>query len=461
MTKIRNYIICFLICSSPISGAHAKSFQVSSLEGFENAQHDTRSGDSIIWSAGRYSDINLNLKVNDVVFQSAMPGSTVFTGNSTLLVSGSGNIVTGFQFIGGSINGDVVDISGSKNTIQHINIYNYDSHYYLRVRPNCQYNQISYCNFEAKPETQESSVVQIEASENIIGYHVVSHCSFKNHTAPEGAGADYGIEALRIGYSYQRMYTSRTLVEYCYFERCNGDYEIISCKARENLMRYNTFINNGPAHLTLRHGSVNMIYGNFFINGAGIRVKEGQNHTITNNYFDSDDYFSIKIQNHHFDPVDSIIIAYNTIINHGTLILGGKGDFPPTHVVLTKNLFSSKINSLYSEETEAEIWIDNVLQEGKTEIPDTNVKFAKFELEKNDKGLYSPKFITKFVPNKEYKLMNIFNIPMLDDDFKIQKDMMKQDRDEDSIGSYVPSKTKILLLHANANNTGPNYLENN
>lgn len=458
MSQIGKYIICLWVCMSVISGAHANSFQVSSTEEFENAQRDAKPGDSIIWSPGMYQDINLDLKTNDIVFLAAQSGATTFFGSSTLIVSGSGNVVSGFQFIGGKIKGDVVDISGSRNTIQHINIYNYDSHYYLRVRPGCQYNKIVYCNFEAKPETQESSVVQIEASENTIGYHVVSHCSFKNHTAPEGAGGDYGIEALRIGYSYQRMFTSRTLVEYCFFERCNGDYEIISSKARENLMRYNTFVNNGPAHLTLRHGSVNMVYGNFFIGGAGVRVKEGQNHSIVNNYFDTGDHFSINIKNHHFDPVDSVIIANNTIVNHGNLILGGKGDYPPKYVLLANNLFSSEINSLYSEETNAETWFDNVVQEGGSGNSDPNIKSAKFELVKNEQGYYLPKFKTKLDPYKVQNRLNIFNIPELDDDFKIRKDIMNQDRDKDVAGSYLPSKI-ALLPHANKNNTGPDYLQ--
>lgn len=461
MTQAWKYIICLWICVSIISGAYANSFQVSSTEEFENAQLNAKTGDSIIWDAGKYSNINLDLRVNDIVFQSAGSGATTFTGSATLLISGDGNTVSGFQFIGGKIKGDVVDISGSRNTIQHINIYNYDSHYYLRVRPDCQYNKIAYCNFEAKPETQNSSVVQIEASENTIGYHIISHCSFKNHTAPEGAGGDYGIEALRIGYSYQRMFTSRTLVEYCYFERCNGDYEIISCKARENLMRYNTFINNGPAHLTLRHGSINMIYGNFFIGGAGVRVKEGQNHSVVNNYFDTGNYFSINIQNHHFDPVDTVIIANNTIINHGNLILGGRGDYPPKYVLLANNLLSSKINSLYSEETNAETWIDNVVQEGRDENSNTNFKSAKFEMLKNEKGYYSPKFKSKLGRSKGQNLLNIFNIPELDDDYKIQKDIMKQDRDKEVAGSYLPSEEISLSPYVNNDNTGPNYLRNN
>jgi hypothetical protein len=85
-------------------------------------------------------------------------------------------------------------------------------------------------------------VVEVQVAENQPGYHVIRYCSFKNHTAPAGTGSDYGIEALRIGYSFQSKFISRTIVEYCYFTKCNGDGEIISSKACENIFRYNTFL---------------------------------------------------------------------------------------------------------------------------------------------------------------------------------------------------------------------------
>ena len=48
----------------------------------------------------------------------------------------------------------------------------------------------------------------------------------------------------------------------------------------------NTFENNTKAELVLRHGSEAVVYGNFFLNGkGGVRVREGQDHYIFNNYF--------------------------------------------------------------------------------------------------------------------------------------------------------------------------------
>ncbi len=38
----------------------------------------------------------------------------------------------------------------------------------------------------------------------------------------------------------------------------------------------------GESHVTLRHGSNNVVYGNDFLDGAGIRIKEGQTQIVCN-----------------------------------------------------------------------------------------------------------------------------------------------------------------------------------
>jgi hypothetical protein len=435
----------------------AKTLMVDSEIEFELVQKGLQAGDTILWSEGRYSDLNLTLEASDIYFLAQKSGGVIFTGSSTLTIKGDGNIISGFQFVGGKTEGDVVDISGNNNTLKNFNIHSYDSHYYLRIRPNCQHNKIFYCNFEAKPEAQESSVVQIEATEDLPGYHVISFCSFKNHTAPPGAGGDYGIEALRIGYSYQRMFVSRTTVEYCYFEKCNGDYEIISCKARENIMRYNTFVNNGPAHLTLRHGSKNLVYGNFFINGAGVRIKEGQDHAVINNYFDTGDYMAIQLQNHHYDPVDTVYILYNTFISGSAIKLGGTGDYPPKNILLANNLFANAFDKIITDPTNTEKWANNVLQEiEKMTIPGFHVN--SFDFVKNQYGLFEPPVMIKFEAFKNFK---IYDIPKLDDDHTINYDIMKQKREGQFTafpGSYLPKEILPLKYYASLENTGPDYL---
>lgn len=441
--------------------AFPKTFIVKSASEFEAVQKSSKPEDTVIWEKGNFHDIHLTIVTDGLFFLAEEPGRTIFSGSSALKVEGNNNIISGFQFVGGKIEGDVVDIFGSYNTIEHVNIESYDSHYYLRVRPDCQYNVISQCNFESKPETQESSVVQIEASEKMIGYHVISHCSFKNHTAPPDAGGDFGIEALRIGYSYQRTFISRTIVEYCYFEKCNGDYEVISNKACENVMRYNTFINNGPAHLTLRHGSRAMVYGNFFLKGAGVRIKEGQNHAVINNYFDTGEQMALQIVNHAFDPVDTVIVSNNTFVTCSPVMLGGKGGFPPQNVSFANNLFSNSIVPLFVDPTKSEDWGVNVIQKG-SKVTTDNFTSATFHFKENEFGFHEIEYLDKFFENYVPDKLPIFNVPELDDDAEIKYDIMKQARSEKARsipGCYLPGQHNSLRSYATSNNTGPAYLQ--
>lgn len=451
--------LVFLFCNN----GTGKTFRVNSAKSFEEVVEDANPGDSIIWEKGSFSDVNLKLTANGIYFLAEDSGKTIFTGSSSLEVSGNENVVSGFQFIDGKIKGNVVDVSGNKTRIEQINIQNYDSHYYLCIRPNCQYNMVNYCNFESKPETQESSVVQVEAAENLPGYHKIAWCSFKNFTAPHGAGGDYGIEALRIGYSYQAKFISRTIVEYCYFTKCNGDGEIVSNKARENIFRYNTFENNGESHFTLRHGKDNVIYGNFFLNGAGIRIKEGQNQMIYNNYFQTGERFAIMLVNYKVDPLENIIIAHNTFVSSGEIQCGGRGDFQPKNVVVTNNLFLNSVKNLLTDLTGSERFSGNVITTVSEQLP-AGFKKKNIKCEENKFGFLLPKETGNLTLETEPKLPELLDIPTLDDDPFILLDILKQKRTNHSNpfpGCLLPSMEKQFNCYATPANSGPVYLHSN
>jgi poly(beta-D-mannuronate) lyase len=96
-----------------------------------------------------------------------------------------------------------------------------------------------------------------------------------------------GGETLRIGTSHYSLSNSFTVVEENYFDRCNGEVEIISSKSGMNTFRGNLFYESRGT-LTLRHGNGNVIEDNVFLgNGVdhtgGIRVIN-KRQTIRNNY---------------------------------------------------------------------------------------------------------------------------------------------------------------------------------
>ncbi|MEZ4775920.1 MAG: chondroitinase-B domain-containing protein [Bacteroidia bacterium] len=341
----------------------AKNLSVHSVAGFYEAEKASQPGDTITWVSGTREDVIFTISKNGLTVMAEKPGATIFTGKSSVQITADEGTFSGFQFAEGEIEGDILTISGSHNLITELNFTRYQSHYYLNTLPSATYNTIQNCSFEKKPLAppgqEGNSVVQIQAHKDFPGHNTVRYCAFREHTAPPGAGGDYGIEALRIGYSYQGEFDSKTVVEYCFFYRCNGDGEVISNKARNNIFRYNTFFDNGPSHLTLRHGSDAIVHGNYFIQGAGIRIKEGQNYAVYDNYFETGDYFAINLQNYKVDPLDSVIISRNTFIGGGEIRLGGIGKFPPQHVTFIRNGFTNPIEEIFTDPVGSEIFKRN------------------------------------------------------------------------------------------------------
>lgn len=457
MTRLFNTLTLILFLNLVPNLLQATNFPVKSLPEYLSAEAKAKPGDTITWNSGTFQDINWIISKDGLVIKAAQSGATIFTGSSKVEIKASRVTFSGFQFIGGKTDGDVCKVSGRNNLIEQLNFSDYRCNYYLNVATTAQHNTIRYCNFEKKPEDKQSSVVQIQVDEKQPGYHVVSHCSFKNHTAPPNAGGDYGIEALRIGYSYQAKFISRTIVEYCYFYRCNGDGEVISSKARENIYRYNTFADNGESHFTLRHGSDNVVYGNFFLNGAGLRIKEGQNQMVYNNYFQTGKYWTIKLENYKADPLKNIVIAHNTFANSGSMRLGGKGDFPPADVQIANNFFYKSTALVVDDLTGKETFSGNALQENLYGFyaPSSPVLV-------NSAGLIQP--VKRISEGKNYSPVSMLDIPELNDDAQLLLDIAgnKRSGKVKSAGCFEPSgKAKEAKPYATAQNTGPDYLLKN
>lgn len=459
MTRFFNTLTLILFLNLVPNLLQATNFPVKSLPEYLSAEAKAKPGDTIEWPAGTFQDINWIISKDGLVIKAAQPGATIFTGSSKVEIKAAGTTFCGFQFIGGKTDGDICKISGSHNLIEQLNFSDYRCNYYLNVATTAQHNTIRYCNFEKKPEDKQSSVVQIQVAEKQPGYHVVSHCSFKNHTAPPNAGGDYGIEALRIGYSYQAKFISRTIVEYCYFYRCNGDGEVISSKARENIYRYNTFADNGESHFTLRHGSDNVVYGNFFLNGAGLRIKEGQNQMVYNNYFQTGKYWTIKLENYKADPLKNIVIAHNTFANSGPLLMGGKGDFQPAEVTLANNLFYQSTTPILNDLTGKESFSGNAFQATEKPSVDQGFYATNVAIKKNEAGFFQPE--KKISGTKTNLPLQILDIPERNDDPQIDLDIAgnKRPAKNKSAGCFEPDKKSVSAKpYATDQNTGPDYL---
>ena len=337
----------------------ATTTTVSSEVEFATVHSSSVAGDTILWANGTYADVYMNIRNAGLTVLATTPGQVVFNGVSRVEISADDLTFSGFQFVGGRIGSlNVISVSGRNIKLSQLNIRSYTCHKYLIVSSSSQYVDISYSNFESRVNYADQNILSILVSSQQPGYNTIRHCSFKNFP---GNGGDEGVEPIRIGVSSQADFTSRSLVEYCYFTQCDGDGEIISSKASQNVYRFNTFDRNLKAELVLRHGSDNIVYGNFFLNGrGGVRVREGQRQYIYNNYFYRLSSYPIFLQDEPSDPLEDINIAFNTIIDANPLRLGGTGSaFQPQNVTLANNLVTGSFDPLFRDASGQETWLGN------------------------------------------------------------------------------------------------------
>ncbi|MEM8524212.1 MAG: chondroitinase-B domain-containing protein [Bacteroidota bacterium] len=462
MRILQLFMTIFFFSSFFSSYLKAEVFYVSSQQEFDRAQNNSIENDSIIWRSGTYSNIFMEIEKNRLFVVAEDLGSVIFTGFSRVDVKGDYITLEGFQFLDGNIGTrDVVNIRGSHIVFTQINIRAYTCYKYLRVREESQFVEITYCNFENRLNLDDQNILSILVDEDQPGYHKIQYCSFKNF---DGTGNDLGIEPIRIGLSTQADRNSRSLVEYCYFTQCNGDGEIISSKASQNVYRYNTFEDNPLSELVLRHGSEAVVYGNFFLNGkGGVRVREGQNHYIYNNYFYELDDRAIFLQNKSSDPLGNINIAFNTIIDCSEVILGGNGNHKPTQVTFANNLFANPDDNLFEEATRTETWINNIaFGDLGISLPASGITATNPLLEENSEGFFG---LAENSPAINAAQVGYAAIPQFEGmeavDTDILLDLMKQSRpvvvEEKDLGSNEYPHAVLIRPMATEANTGPSY----
>lgn len=449
-----------------LTNVHAYSqstkYSVETQVEFDNALQSASAGDSIVWESGSYQDIFMDIDKDGVIVTAEVSGGVSMSGDSKVEIPADDVTISGIQFLSGDIGTDnVIEIDGSDVLVTQINIKDYTSYKYLIIDELSQRVVVSYSNFENRINLADQNILSILVDENTPGYHKVQYCSFKNF---EGTGNDMGIEPIRIGVSTQAEYESRSIVEYCYFTQCDGDGELISNKAAQNVFRYNTFENNSKAELVLRHGDQGVVYSNFFINNmGGIRVREGQDHFIYNNYFEGLDKRSIYLQNEESDPLENIHIYFNTIVNSAEVLLGGTGgSFEPKDVVFANNIFADPTDDLFESATGSETWIANLTDGSLGITRPSGLTEADLKLETNSSSYFQIGSSSAAIDAAASGYPAIPTITGLSIDEDIILDLMRQTRPTDAtlkdVGAFEYSSDVDVEPHVNENNTGPTYL---
>ncbi len=286
--------LSFLSCDS-ISN---KTF-VSNVDEFNKAVANAVPGDMIVLKNGVWQNAELLFEAfgtpdNPITLSVETMGSVFLEGNSRLNIAGEHLIIEGLIFRNGyTPTNEVISFKKDSKTLANNvrltacvidNYSNPERHEQDSwVALYGKNNRVDHCHFEGKSNRGVTLIVRLNTEESRENNHLIDH----NYFGPRPNLGSNGGETLRIGTSHFSLTNSNTVVESNYFDRCDGEHEIISNKSCQNTYRYNTFF-ECIGTLTMRHGNETMIDGNAFIgNGkastGGIRVINGQQ-TVVNNY---------------------------------------------------------------------------------------------------------------------------------------------------------------------------------
>ncbi len=274
---------------------------VTTQQQFEQVMETVKPGDTIVLANGEWKDFEILFKgqgtpENPITLKAQTMGKVEITGLSNLRLSGAYLVVEGLVFKKGySPTGEVISFrENSKKLANNSRVtqvvidgfsnpdkFNADKWVVLYGKN----NRFDHNHLEGKNNAGVTMAVRLNSEASQENHHRIDHNSF----GPRPILGSNGGETLRIGTSKYSLSDSFTVVENNYFERCNGEVEIISNKSGKNKFLNNVFFESRGT-LTLRHGNGNLVEGNvFFGNGkehtGGIRVIKADQ-TIRNNYME-------------------------------------------------------------------------------------------------------------------------------------------------------------------------------
>lgn len=405
------------------STAWATDTIVTSQAEYRAAVKELKPGDSIILANGEWHDFEIlftgeGTASKPITLTAQTKGEVVISGRSNLRLSGEYLVVSGLVFRNGhSPTNTVIAFRRSKGEYANnsrvtevvIDRFNnperFEPDFWVMLYG--KNNRFDHNHLEGKSNQGVTMAVRLDSAESRENHHRIDH----NYFGPRPVLGSNGGETLRIGTSQYSLTDSHTLVENNYFDRCNGEVEIISSKSGKNIFRGNLF-NESRGTLTLRHGNGNIVEDNVFLgNGidhtGGIRVIN-KDQTVRNNYmygltghrFGGALVIMNGVPNspiNRYHQVENSVIENNSIIasEHVELAAGADEErsAPPLSTVFRNNLIYNEDggnNISVHDDVSGIEFAGNVLH--KVADPAIKVGFRSqiVELEKGTNGLLYP-----------------------------------------------------------------------
>jgi poly(beta-D-mannuronate) lyase len=279
--------------------SQAAEIRVDSQQAFSDAVRDLEPGDTLILANGEWRDFEIlfageGREGKPITLTAEEKGKVFITGQSNLRLAGTHLVVSGLVFRDGhSPTNTVIEFRRTKGDYAYhsrvtevvIDRFNnperYETDYWVMLYG--KHNRFDHNHLVGKSNQGVTMAVKLDSEESRTNRHRIDH----NYFGPRPILGSNGGETLRIGTSHYSLSDSLTVVENNYFDRCNGEVEIISSKSGGNEFRGNLFFES-QGTLTLRHGNGNLVENNVFLGNrvehtGGIRVIN-KRQTVRNNY---------------------------------------------------------------------------------------------------------------------------------------------------------------------------------
>ncbi|MDM9630892.1 chondroitinase-B domain-containing protein [Robiginitalea aurantiaca] len=416
-------ILLLIMCLQSCIENSIEGILVKSVEEFENAVENAKPGDVIVLANGVWKDSELLFEANGteaspITLTVEEKGKVTLEGLSNLRIAGSYLVVEGLVFKNGyTPTTEVISFKKDKNTLASHSrltecvIDNFSNP--ERHEPDTwvaiygKNNRVDHNHLVGKRNRGVTMIVRLNTEESRENNHQIDH----NYFGPRQNLGSNGGETMRIGTSHYSRTNSNTMVAANYFDRCNGEHEIISNKSGQNTYKNNVFYECSGT-LTMRHGEETLVDGNVFIGNnkpstGGIRVINGKQ-TVINNYgigltgyrFRGAFVIMNGIYNspiNRYDQAKDAVVRNNTFINcdHVQLCAGADAErsAPPEDCVVENNIFYNEgradLFTVYDDISGID-FSDNIISPKTKPISETGFVQMNLELVEDERGFLIP-----------------------------------------------------------------------
>lgn len=298
-TKLDIFLFAILLALLQSCGSQYRDELATDLESLHQKIAEAKPGDRIVMANGVWKDVEIVFeakgeKGNLIHLVAQTPGKVTIEGQSNLRIAGEFLEVSGLVFRNGyTPTREVISFRKNAESLANncrvtncviddfTNPERFESDLWVGVYG--KNNRFDHNTLVGKGNQGVTFAIRMNTEESHDNKHRVDH----NYFGPRVNLGSNGGETLRIGTSHYSLSYSNSIVENNYFDRCDGEHEIISNKSCGNVFRNNVF-NECRGTLTMRHGNETLVEGNYFLgngkdNTGGVRVIN-ETQTVVGNY---------------------------------------------------------------------------------------------------------------------------------------------------------------------------------